>query len=351
MALVQLSPITKKRLARFRSHRRGYWSLWILCVVYLMSLGAELLIGSRAVFVAYQGHWYFPALTNRYYAETLFGGELDLEADFRLLVADAKFKAAGGTIVMPPHPYSPLETVVIEGDRPPAAPTWGHPLGTDDRGRDILARLVYGFRISMTFAIGLTAVAIAVGCVLGAIQGFFGGRVDLTMQRLTEIWAALPFLYVVILISSILTPNFWLLLCILLLFQWIGVSRYIRAEFLRERNLEYVSAARALGIPTPRIMLLHITPNALTPVVTLAPFLVVSAIFSLASLDFLGFGLPAPTPSWGELFKQGQGQITAWWLTLSPFFALFTTLLLTTFVGEAIRDAWDPKAATYAGPK
>jgi microcin C transport system permease protein len=338
-----LDPLTRKRLARFRRIRRGYGSLLVLTGAYLASLGAELFVGNRPIVVCYGGACHFPALTGRYYPQTLFGGSLDLEADFRALRDDPEFRRAGGWMVLPLHPYSPLESVRVPGDPPPSRPTWRHPLGTDDRGRDVLARIVYGFRVSMTFALVLATASYALGIAIGGVQGYLGGRVDLLGQRLVEVWSALPFLYVVILISSVVTPNLVLLVVILLLFRWIGISRYVRAEFLRERSRDYVTAAQALGASAPRIMLGHILGNALTSVVTLFPFALVFDIFALTALDFLGFGLPPPTPSWGELFSQGRTQIRSYWLIVFPFLALFTTLLLTTFVGEAMREAWDPK--------
>lgn len=343
MPLLKLNPLTEKRLRKFKRMRRGYLSLWILSLAFLASLLAELLVGSRPLYVRYQGRSYFPALARHYYPQRLFGGDLEIETDFRALRQSPAFKEAGGVIVMPPHPFSPLESIRIPDEPPPAHPRLRHPLGTDDRGRDILARLVYGFRISLSFALILTVSSFTLGIAIGAAQGYFGGVIDITFQRVIEIWAALPFLYVVIMVSSILTPGFWLLLGILLLFEWIGISRYVRGEVLRERNLDYVTAARALGAGSGRIIFRHIMGNAMTPVVTLFPFWLVASIFALTSLDFLGFGLPAPTPSWGELFQQGRGQLTSWWIIMSPFAALVSTLLLTTFVGEAMREAWDPK--------
>jgi microcin C transport system permease protein len=315
----------------------------LLLALYLVSLASDFLISNRALAVRWQGSWSFPAFTARYYPQTMFGGSADLETDFRALKADARFRKAGGLVILPPHPYSPLESVRVPGDPPPSRPSGRHPFGTDDRGRDVLARIVYGFRISITFALVLSALSYVVGIAIGATQGYMGGKVDLVGQRLVEIWSALPFLYVVILVSSILTPSFLLLIGILLLFRWISISRYVRAEVLRERARDYTSAARALGASWPRIVLRHVLPNAMTSVVTFYPFELVADIFALTALDFLGFGLPAPTPSWGELFSQGRTNIASWWLILFPFLALFTTLLLTTFVGEAVREAWDPK--------
>ena len=341
--MFKLDPVTARQLGKFRQIKRAWWSFWILVVAYVASLGSELFIGNRPIFVSYGGETYFPAVTSRYYPETLFGGEFDLETDFRALAEDPAFKEAGGKILMPMHPYSPLESIRIPGDRPPASPSWEHPCGTDDRGRDILARLFYGFRISMSFALVLAVASTVLGVVIGAIQGFFGGWVDLTGQRLSEIWSALPFLYVVILVSDILSPNFWLLVLVLVVFYWIGLSRYVRGEVLRERSRDYALAATALGATRLQVMFRHVIGNSMTPVITLFPFYLVAGFFALTSLDFLGFGLPAPTPSWGELFKQGRGNFEAWWLTVFPFGALFATLLLATFVGEAAREAWDPK--------
>ncbi|MFN7975454.1 MAG: ABC transporter permease [Acidobacteriota bacterium] len=342
--MLKLDPLTKKRFAKFRRLKRGYYSLWILTITYVLSLGIELFVGNRPIFVSFGGRTYFPALNHRYYGKTLFGGSADEETDFRELAASPEFKAAGGRILLPVHPFSPLESIKIPGDPPPSKPSWSHPMGTDDRGRDVLARLLYGFRTSVSFGLVLSVLATVLGIVIGAIQGYWGGWIDISCQRLIEIWSALPFLYVVVLVSSILTPGFWLLVVILLVFDWIGTSRYVRGEFLRERNLDYVTAARALGASSGRIIFSHVMGNALSPVITLFPFTLVGSIFFLTSLDYLGFGIPAPAPSWGELFEQGRGQITTGvWIILSPFSALVSTLLLTTFIGEAMREAWDPR--------
>ncbi len=351
MRLFQLSPLTQRRITKFKRIRRGWWSLWILAGVYCLSLGTELLIGNRPLLLKWEGTVSFPAVTNDYYSAKRFGGALDIEADFRELAASSAFREAGGVIVMPPHPYSPLESVVVKGDPPPSRPHRAHPFGTDDRGRDILARVAYGFRISVTFAILVAVSAYAVGITLGSLQGYFGGKVDILGQRLVEIWAALPFLYVVILIAAVLEPSFPLLVGILVLFHWISISRYTRAEVLRERQKDYAVAARASGAGWSRVLFGHVLGNSLTPAITLFPFQLVADIFALTALDFLGFGLPAPTPSWGELFKQGRGNITSWWLIAFPFAALFVTLLLTTFVGEALREAWDPREHRHVVPQ
>jgi microcin C transport system permease protein len=340
---LSLDPGTTRRLRKFRRLRRGWYSLIVLGVAYALSLGAELVVGNRPLFVSYQGSRFYPAITGRYYPQTLFGGTSDLETDFRELARGEAFRQAGGRVLLPPHPYSPLESIRIKGDPPPSYPSRAHPFGTDDRGRDVLARVVYGFRTSISFALLVTLTAYALGVLLGAIQGFWGGKIDLAGQRIGEIWSTLPFLYVVILVSSIIKPGFWTLVVILVAFDWLGPSRYVRAEVLRERQRDYVTAARALGASSMRILVRHVLGNAMTSALTLFPFALVGAIFSLTSLDFLGFGLPAPTPSWGELFQQGRSNISSWWLTVFPFLALATTLTLTTFVGEAMREAWDPR--------
>jgi len=262
--LIRLSPQNRKRLIRFKSIRRGWVSLWILLAAYVLSLGSELLIGSRPLFVSYQGETYFPAFNGSYYPDTLFGGTLDVETDFRALAESEEFIAAGGHMLMPLHPFSPLESVIVEGDRPPARPHWRHPAGTDDRGRDVFARLVYGFRTAISFALVLAVVSFVVGIVIGAVQAYYGGWLDLIFQRLIEIWVALPFLYVVLMVSSIVRPSFTILVGILLIFGWVPVSRYTRAEILRERSRDYVTAARAQGASAWRIMFIHALPNSMT---------------------------------------------------------------------------------------
>ena len=350
MLRLTLTPLTRRRIQKFRRIRRGWWSLWILLTAYVVSLGSELFIGSRPLVLRWDGETSFPAFTSDYYSDKAFGGPIDVEADFRSLRESERFRAAGGWMLLPPHPFSPLESVRIKGDPPPSRPHRAHPFGTDDRGRDILARVVYGFRISLSFALLVALSSYAVGITLGAMQGYFGGRADLVGQRVTEIWSALPFLYVVILIAAVLEPNFYLLVLILMAFHWISISRYTRAEVLRERQKDYVTAGRAMGAGWRRLLFGHVLGNSLTPALTLFPFQLVGDIFALTALDFLGFGLPAPTPSWGELFSQGRGNITSWWLIAFPFAALFFTLLLTTFVGEALREAWDPRDHRIAAP-
>jgi microcin C transport system permease protein len=341
--MFRLDPVTARRMRKFRRSRRGFWSLVILGGAYLASFGTDLLVGNRPIVVRYQGRTYFPALTDRYYPETLFGGQRDLETDFRALWRSEAFREAGGFLLMPPHPYSPIENITVPGDPPPARPSARHPFGTDDRGRDVLARVAHGFRISVSFALLVATLGYLLGIVVGAVQGYWGGKVDIAGQRLVEIWSTLPFLYIVILIGSVVTPSFAMLVIVLVIFGWIGISRYVRAEVLRERQRDYVTAARAVGASWARVLSRHVLGNAMTSAISLYPFALSAAIFELSALDFLGFGLPPPTPSWGELFKQGRSNIASWWLIVAPFGALFTTLLLTTFIGEAFREAWDPK--------
>lgn len=341
--LPRLDPLTQRRIRKFRRIGRGWYALLFLAAAYVASLGAELFIGSRPLILRHDGAWYFPAFNHRYYSGQLFGSSIDIEADFRALQDDPGFRGNGGFMILPMHPYSPIESITIPGDPPPSRPSLRHPMGTDDRGRDVLARVVYGFRISVSFALLVTLGAYTVGVAVGAVQGFWGGRVDLLFQRLTEIWLALPFLYVVTLVASVFTPTFALLVAILVVFGWIHIAQYTRAEVLRERSKDYVTAARAIGAGWPRVLFKHVLGNSITSAITLFPLALVADIFALTALDFLGYGLPAPTPSWGELFQQGRGNIRSWWLITFPFLALVTTLLLLTFIGEAIREAWDPR--------
>ncbi len=340
--MIRLSPLTAKRLKRFRSIKRGYWALLLLAGLYALSLGSELIANDKPLFVHYQGRFYFPVV--EFYPQKDFGGTLNTAPDYKKLARDPAFAAAGGTMVFPPIPYGPNESLLesLAGD-PPTPPTWRNPLGTDDRGRDVLTRLIYGFRVSMSFALILTAVGILFGVLIGGMQGFIGGGFDLVVQRLVEVLGMLPFLFVVILVGSILGQGFWVLLLIYSVFNWIGLSYYVRGEFYTLRNFQFVEAARAMGIGRMKIIWRHILPNALTPVITMLPFMLISSIFSISALDYLGFGLPPPTPSWGELMHQGLGNLSSYWLSVFPFLALFVTLLLTAFVGEAVREAFDPK--------
>lgn len=345
--MMTLNPLTLRKLKRFRSIRRGYWSFVILMLLLLLAVAAELCVNSRALLVSYGGKLYFPT-----YGEmipgTTFGFEYAYETNYR----DLKARLDGerqGWVLMPPVPWNPLETDLKEGSYPPFPPSWEgrHLLGTDTVGRDVLTRLVYGFRTAIFFALGLLVVTYGVGIGIGCLMGYLGGTFDLLFQRLIEIWSNVPFLYVVIIISSVITPGFWTLIIIMALFSWMGMTWVMRTMTYREKEREYVLAARAMGASRGRIIFRHILPNTLSVVVTYAPFSVSGGIVALTSLDYLGFGLPAPTPSWGELLNQGWANMDAWWIAGSVIFALTLVLTTVTFMGEAVREAFDPKMYTY----
>lgn len=328
---------------RFRRHRRGYLSLWIFTLLFGLSLFAGLWANNRPLLVHYNHGWYFPLWNN--YAETQFGGDFHTNADYTDPFVIDKIRAQGW-LVRAPIPFS-YDTIDYYNAAPnPAPPNARHWLGTDDRGRDVAARLIYGFRLSVLFGLALTAIGMVIGIVMGAIQGYFGGKIDLFTQRLIEIWGSMPELYLLIIFASIFEPSIGLLLILLSLFGWIGLSDYVRAEFLKSRQLDYVRAARALGVSQSRIIWRHLLPNALTPVVTFLPFRVSGAILALTSLDFLGLGVPPSTPSLGELLAQGKNNLDAWWLSLSTFVVLVGTLMLLIFIGEALRDALDARKAS-----
>jgi microcin C transport system permease protein len=343
----------RKRLRKFRRLRRGYYSFLLIAATYGLSFFLPLIANNVAVVVHYQGQYYFPVA--RFHAATEFGQQAIGEPDYRALQQQFAREGRGNWVVMPLIPYGPNEALLDLNEPPPNAPTGRHFFGTDDRGRDVLVRLAYGFNISMTFALLVMAAGYAMGIAAGAVLGYFGGRVDIFGQRAIEIWSSLPFLYTIIIISSVVVPvylpgryqlfqpSLWLLVVILAAFDWMGITYYIRGEFYREKAKDYVGAAIVTGVSEAGIMFGHILPNALTPVVSFAPFTIVANIGSLVALDFLGFGLPAPTPSWGELIGQGMENLTKWWLVLYPLGVLFVTLLLVVFVGEAIREAFDPK--------
>ncbi len=331
----------RRRWRSFRKNRRGYWSLVIFLILFTTSLFAEVLSNDKPLLVEYQGHWYFPLV--RSYPETTFGGDFDTETDYRDPYILKKLTTNGNLVIFPPNPYS-YDTINLDLDRPvPSPPSRENLLGTDDRGRDVLARLIYGFRISVLFGLALTFVGTLLGIVAGAVQGYFGGRVDLFFQRFIEIWGAMPELYLLIIFASIFKPSILLLLILLSMFGWMGLSDYVRAEFLKGRNMEYVKAARALGVGNLTIMYRHLLPNGMTPVITFLPFRMSGAILALTSLDFLGLGVPPSTPSLGELLAQGKANIEAWWLSISTFVVLVGTLILLIFIGEALREAFDPR--------
>jgi microcin C transport system permease protein len=328
---------------RFRRNRLGFVSLIVFCTMVALSLCADVLSNDRPLVVHYGGSFYFPLL--RDYPETTFGGDFQTETDYLDPYIRNKITTGGNWAVYPPNPYGKNTLNYYSKNPFPGAPTSQNLLGTDERGRDMLAQLIYGFRISVLFGLALTVIGVALGVLTGAVQGYFGGRTDLTFQRLIEIWGSMPELYLLIIFSAVFSPSVALLLILLSLFGWMGLSDYVRAEFLRNRQMDYVRAARALGVGTGRIMWKHILPNSMTPVVTFLPFRMSAAILALTSLDFLGLGVPPGTPSLGELLNQGKTQLDAWWISLSTFALLVITLLLLTFMGDALRDALDPRKA------
>lgn len=337
--------VFRRRWRRFRSMKRGWYSFLALVVLYLLSFALPLFMNNRALIVSHEGEWTFPALSG-YHAATDYGQRRIGEADYRALQRDWEQADSDSWVMMPLYPYHPNESLLREAHlegRPPHAPNAHHWLGTDNRGRDVFARLCYGFRISITFGLGVVVLSYLIGMTIGQVLGFFGGRVDIYGQRFVEIWSGLPFLYTVIIISSILTPSVWLLVLVLAVFRWMNICLYMRGEFYREKKREYVAAAIAQGDSRRSIMFRHILPNSLTPIISFAPFGLVAAISSLVALDFLGFGLPAPTPSWGELVGQGLDNVREWHLVVFPLGALFLTLMMVVFIGEAIREAFDPK--------
>ena len=359
----RLSPLNARRLANFRANRRGWWSLWLFLVLFLVTLGAEFITNDRPILVQYKGEMLFPAFVT--YPESTFGGFL-ATTDYRQPFI-AQEITANGWALWPPvrFSYQTVDNVLpASGANPPswllsreaacanyplgsADPDchWGnmHWLGTDDQGRDVLARLIYGFRISVLFGFILTILSSAVGVVAGAVQGYFGGWVDLVFQRLIEIWNSVPALYLLLIVSSVIAPSFWVLLGILLLFSWVALVGIVRAEFLRARNFEYVTAARALGVGNGTIMWRHLLPNAMVATLTFMPFILSGSVATLTSLDFLGFGLPPGSPSLGEMLAQGKDNLQAPWLGLTGFFTLAIMMTLLVFIGEAVRDAFDPR--------
>ncbi len=339
---VSASP-SKRAWLRFRRNRLGFWSLVIFCVLVALSLCAELVSNDRPLVVRFEGKTYFPIVKD--YSEKTFGGDFEANTDYLDPFIREQFAKPGNWALFAPNPYGPKTLNYFAKSPNPAGPTRDNWLGTDDRGRDLLAQLIYGFRVSVLFALALTAVGVLLGIVTGAIQGFFGGKIDLAFQRFIEIWGSMPELYLLIIFSAVFAPSIALLLILLSLFGWMGLSDYVRAEFFRNRQLDYVRAARALGVNNWQIIWRHILPNSLTPVVTFLPFRMSGAILALTSLDFLGLGVPPGTPSLGELLSQGKNSIDAWWISLSTFAVLVTTLLLLTFMGDALRDALDPRKA------
>ena len=345
--------IFRKRLRKFRRLKRGYYSFLLITGAYLLSFFLPYVANNQALVVKYNGHYFFPIL--RFHRAAEFGIQMIGEPNYRELKKQLAQAGGGDWVLMPPYPYGPNESLLDLPGVPPNPPSAEHPFGTDDRGRDVLVRLAYGFNTSLTFAILVTIVGFVVGISVGAALGYFGGKLDILGQRGIEIWSSLPFLYTIIIVSSIvvpiylpgrnqvLQPSFWLLIFILAAFDWMGITYYVRGEFYREKAKDYVGAAIATGLSEFGIMFKQILPNALTPIVSFAPFIIVANIGTLVALDFLGFGLPAPTPSWGELIGQGMNNLTKSWLVFFPLGVLFATLLLVVFIGEAVREAFDPR--------
>ena len=336
-----LSPINQRRFARFKLHKRGWYSLWLFLMLFILSLGAEFIANDKPLLVSYDGALYFPVLKR--YPETTFGGEFPLQANYKSPYIQELVAEKNGWMIWPviPFNYSSINyDLQVPAPAPPSAQNW---LGTDDQGRDVFARVIYGFRISVLFALTLTLISSVIGVFVGALQGFYGGWVDLVGQRFLEVWSGLPVLYLLIIMASFIQPNFWWLLGIMLLFSWMSLVDLVRAEFLRGRNLEYVRAARALGMQNSAIMFRHILPNAMVSTITFLPFILTGAIGTLTALDFLGFGLPPGSPSLGELVAQGKSNLQAPWLGISAFMVLALMLSLLVFIGEAARDAFDPR--------
>jgi microcin C transport system permease protein len=342
--LQEASPSPSRRAwLRFKRNRLGYWSLVILTVIFLLSLVAELISNDKPLIARYNGQWLFPMVQN--VPETAVGGDFQTNADFLDPFVKEQFAKEGNFALMPPNPYhhSTLNYYFkAPSPAPPSADNW---LGTDDRGRDVAARLLYGFRVSILFALALTVIGVLLGIITGAIQGYFAGKTDLFFQRFIEIWGSMPELYLLIIFAAVFEPSAILLVVLLSLFGWMGLSDYVRAEFLRNRQMDYVRAARALGASHWQIISRHVLPNSLTPVITFLPFRMSGAILALTSLDFLGLGVPPGTPSLGEMLAIGKNSIDAWWISLATFAVLVITLLLLTFMGDALRDALDPRKA------
>jgi microcin C transport system permease protein len=337
---IGITPLMQRRLQRFTANQRGFWSFWVFLVLFGLSLFAELIANDKPLLVRYDGAWFFPVLVE--YPETRFGGEFPTEADYRDPIVQKSIETHGWAVwPLIPFSYSTINyDLPVPAPAPPSSVNW---LGTDDQGRDVLARLIYGFRISILFGLTLTALSSLIGIAAGAIQGYFGGLTDLLFQRFIELWSNMPVLYLLIILSSIVQPNFWWLLGIMLIFSWMTLVDLVRAEFLRARNFDYVRAARALGVSNPVIMVRHVLPNAMVSTLTFLPFILSGSITTLTALDFLGFGLPPGSPSLGELLAQAKGNLQAPWLGLTAFLTLAILLSLLIFIGEAVRDAFDPR--------
>ncbi|MFA5592532.1 MAG: ABC transporter permease [Micavibrio sp.] len=335
-----LSPLTHRRLAQFRANKRGYYSFWIFIVLMLACLFAETIANDKPILLSYDGGLYAPVLKD--YPETTFGGDFETATDYRDPFVQDLINEKGW-MIWPPIRFS-YDTISYDLTEPaPSRPTGANILGTDDQGRDVAARVIYGFRLSILFGLVLTVISSVIGVTAGALQGYYGGKLDLTMQRVIEVWSSLPSLYILIIFSAMFVPGFWTLLLILLLFSWVSLVDVVRAEFLRARNLDYVRAANALGVSNRLIMFRHVLPNAMVATMTMMPFILTGSITALTSLDFLGLGLPPGSASLGELLSQGKNNLQAPWLGISAFVTLAFMLTLLTFIGEAVRDAFDPR--------
>lgn len=342
MPRFRLSPVARRRLERFRKNRRGWWSLWLFIGLFVVSLCGELVANDKPLVMSYQHQLYFPVFKR--YVEQEFGGQLPFQPDYRSEYVRQRVAQGDGWMLFPPIPFS-ADTPNYDLNKPtPSPPSTVNWLGTDDQARDVLARVIFGTRVSILFALALTVISALIGIGAGALQGYYGGWVDLIGQRLLEVWSGLPVLYLLIILSGFVEPNFWWLLGIMALFSWLALVDVVRAEFLRGRNLEYVKAARALGLSDRTIILRHILPNAMNATLSYLPFILTGAITTLTALDFLGFGMPAGSASLGELIKQGKENLQAPWLGLTAFFALALILSLLVFIGEALRDAFDPRS-------
>ncbi|MBE0533054.1 MAG: ABC transporter permease [Rhodospirillales bacterium] len=343
----RLSPITRRRLHNFRANRRGFWSLWIFLAIFVVSLCAEFVANDKPFLVYFDGSIYAPIF--KAYPETTFGGDFETAADYKDPYVRGLIDAKGWMI----WPLIKYDHQTVAWDLPvpaPSPPSAEHWLGTDDQARDVVARLIYGFRISVLFGLVLAIGSTVVGVAAGAVQGYFGGWTDLLFQRFIEIWSGLPTLYLLIILASVVEPNFWWLLGIMLLFSWMALVDVVRAEFLRARNFDYVRAARALGVSNLKIMFKHILPNAMVATMTFLPFILAGSVTTLTALDFIGFGLPAGSASLGELLAQGKANLQAPWLGLTGFFSIAVMLSLLIFIGEAVRDAFDPRKVFAAPP-
>ncbi|MCH8533046.1 MAG: ABC transporter permease [Saccharospirillum sp.] len=340
MAFIQLTPLNRARFERFKANRRAWWSFWIFSFVFVITLFAELIANDKPLLIWFDGKPFFPMVVT--YSETEFGGDFDFTADYRDPFTQELIEEKGW-MLWPPIRYH-YRTINYDLPQPaPSPPSSENWLGTDDRGRDLLSNVIYGFRISVLFGFTITIISTIVGVAAGAVQGFYGGKLDLFAQRFIEIWSSLPMLYILIIMSSFVQPNFWWLMLILLLFSWMGFVGVVRAEFLKTRNFEYVLAARAMGMSDRRLMFRHILPNAMVATLTFMPFSLSGSVTILTSLDFLGFGMPPGSPSLGILLAQGKANIQAPWLGMTAFFIIGFMLTTLIFIGEGVRDAFDPR--------